>query len=215
MKRMHFLLFLFAAVSLASGCATATFIKAYPGTERPADQLATVIVPTCVEVRSVNGAKVSCATSLLLVKQYKVTTLPGLQSWSVRYSNPMAGGYYADPARVVTESPWTELSFHAEAGQVYRLQVAAPNEDYAVHHEKTNVRFSVVAENALDSSALVTARSPAVSAPPPTIAAPQPAPKIETPQTLESAALGQLKKWWGVAGPEEQRAFREWLQSQP
>ena len=205
-----------AAVGLASGCATSSFVKAYPGAERPAGQLATVIVPTSVEVRTVNDEKVSNVTSQLYVKQYTVATLPGTQTWSVRYSNPMAGGYYADPTSVVTESPWMDFSFRADAGQTYRLKVTTPDEDSSLRHAHNPVRFSVVAEQASVGGALPTAQgSSAVPPPPPTPAAPPPAPHGEVPQTIESAALKQLQNWWQAAGPQERQAFRDWLKTQP
>jgi hypothetical protein len=205
-----------AAVGLTSGCATSSFVKAYPGAERPVAQLVTVIVPTSVEVRSVNGEKVANVTSQLYVKQYTVATLPGAQTWSVRYSNPMAGGYYADPTSVVTESPWMDLSFRAEEGQVYRLKVTTPDEDSSLRHDRYQVRFSVVAEPAPAGGAIPMAQSSAaVSPPPPTPAAPPPVPHVEVPQTIESAALKQLQNWWQAAGPQERQAFRDWLQTQP
>jgi hypothetical protein len=203
-----------AAVGLTSGCATSSFVKAYPGAERPVAQLATVIVPTSVEVRSVNGEKVANVTSQLYVKQYTVATLPGTQTWSVRYSNPMAGGYYADPTSVVTESSWMDLSFRADAGQTYHLQVTTPDEDSSLRHAHNQVRFCVVAEQAPAGGALPMAQSSA-SVPPPTPVAPPPAPHVEVPQTIESAALKQLQNWWQAAGPQERQAFRDWLQTQP
>lgn len=205
-----------AAAGLASGCATSSFVKAYPGAERPAAQLATVIVPTTVEVRTVNGEKVANVTSQLYVKQYTVATLPGAQTWSLRYASPMAGGYYADPTTVVTESPWMDVSFRAEAGQVYRLKVTTPDEDSSLRHDRYQVRFSVVAERAPAGGAVPTAHNTAaVPPPPPTPAAPPPAAHVEAPQTLESAALKQLQNWWQAAGPQERQAFRAWLQTQP
>lgn len=215
MKKLLFLILVPAAAWFASGCATVTSVKAYPGAERSAAQLATVIVPASVEVRTVNGEKTPNVTSLLFAKEYDVIILPGAQAWSVRYSNPLAGGYYADPTSVVTESPWTELSFRAEAGRVYRLKVVTPNEDSKLRYEKIKVRFSIAAENAPDSNILLPARSPVVSTATPQTATPQSATPAEAPQTIESAALKQLQNWWQAAGPHERQAFRDWLKSQP
>lgn len=215
MNKLLTLSCVFAAVSLTSGCATAPFVKAYPGAERPASQLAAVQVPTTVEVRTVNGEKVSNLTYKLYAKQYTVATLPGDQTWSVRYSNPLAGGYYADPLTVVTESPWMDVGFRADAGRTYRLKVTTPDEDATLRHGPMQVRFSVVAEQAPAGSALPMAPVAAVPPPPaaPVVAAP--APHVEVPQTIESAALKQLQNWWQAAGPQERQAFRTWLQTQP
>jgi len=211
------------AAGLVSGCATTSFVKAYPGAERPAAQLATVLVPTSVEVRNVNGEQLPNVTSGLYVKQYTVATLPGAQTWRVRYSNPLAGGYYADPTSVVTESLWMDVSFHADAGRTYRLKVTTPDEDPALRHDHNQVRFSIVAEQAPADSASPTAAGSAVPPPPVLPAAPAPAlhvapapaPSVEMPQTIESAALKQLQNWWQAAGPQERQAFRAWLQTQP
>ena len=212
-----------AVVSLASGCATAPFVKAYPGAERPAVQLALVQVPTTVEVRTVNGEKVANLTYKLYAKQYTVATLPGDQRWSVRYSNPLAGGYYADPLNEVTESPWMDVGFRADAGRTYRLKVTTPNDDVSLRHGPLHVRFAVVAEQAPAGSASPAASASAVPPPPPPPVvpapalniAPPPAPHIEAPQTIESAALKQLQNWWLAAGPQEREAFRAWLKTQP
>jgi len=212
-----------AAVSLASGCATAPFVKGYPGAERPAVQLAAVTVPTSVEVRTVNGEKVPNLTYKLYTKQYTVATLPGDQTWSVRYSNPMAGGYYADPTSVVTESRWMDLRFRADAGQTYSLKVFTPTDDLTLRHGHNQVRFSVAAEQAPAGSA--SPRAPVAAVPPPsalpvappsaTPVTPPPATHVEAPQTIEAAALKQLQSWWQAAGPQERQAFRAWLQTQP
>jgi len=211
------------AAGLVSGCATTSFVKAYPGAERPAAQLATVLVPTSVEVRNVNGEQLPNVTSGLYVKQYTVATLPGDQTWRVRYSNPLAGGYYADPSSVVTESPWMDVGFRAEAGRTYRLKVTTPDEDPALRHGHNQVRFSIVAEQAPAGGALPGAPVAAVPPPPVLPAAPAPVPPVaapsappaEMPQTIESAALKQLQNWWQAAGPQERQAFRTWLQTQP
>jgi hypothetical protein len=217
MKNLLLSLFSLAAVGLISGCASTGFLKAYPGPERPADQLATIVLPASIEVRNINGAKQPGITSTLLKPVYIIATLPGPQDWSIRYYAPLAGGY-DDQRNEVTESPWIQFPFKAEAGGVYHLNVETPREKPGLRNEKDKVRFSIVAGakavNVVRPSA--TPPEPAsVSRAAPVQPPPALVPKVEAPQTLESAALMQLKKWWGVAGPDEQRAFRDWLKAQP
>ena len=232
MKNLRSLLLVIICAGLDVGCASIKLVKAYPGAERPAAQLVTVIVPASIEVCNINGEKLPRVTFMLREKQYTITILPGPQDWTMRYYEPLAEGYYADP-QAVTESPWMPFKFEAVAGQTYRLDVQTPREDPKLRRTKEHVSFSVATE-----CSAVSVQPSATSQPKPELQPvmvpvvppkpveapaggsapsppPPPSPQLETPQTLESAALGQLKKWWGVAGPEEQRAFRAWLKTQP
>jgi len=216
MKKLLSLMLLAALAGFVSGCASTAFVKAYPGAERPAVQLASVIVPASVEVRSVNGEKLPNVTGMLRAREYTVATVPGAQNWSVRYYQPLADGYYADP-QAVTESPWTPLKFEAAAGQAYRLQVETPRENPKLRYEKERVRFSVGVEKAASIQAAAI-RQPQSLPPVPVAgdsAKPAAVPKTEAPQTLESAALQQLQNWWRAAGAQERSAFLNWIKTQP
>ncbi|TAN38997.1 MAG: DUF2057 domain-containing protein [Verrucomicrobia bacterium] len=206
MKKLIRLMLAFVFAGFVSGCASTVFVKAYPGVERPTTQLATVVVPASVEVRSVNGEKVLDVTGTLRESHYSVATLAGSQNWSVRYYAPLAEGYYADP-QAVTESPWTPFTFAAAAGQTYRLEVQTPREDPKLFRTKERVSFSVTAVGG-QPAAISQSESKPATPPPPT-------PKVEAPQTLESAALKQLQNWWRAAGAEERQAFLDWTKTQP
>lgn len=214
---MKKLLLLFTLAGLASGCASSAFVKAYPGAERPAAQLASVRVPAGVEVRSVNDAQLPRVTGMLRAREYTVATVAGAQDWNVRYYQPFAGGYYADP-QVVTESPWTPLKFEATAGQTYRLHVETPRENPKLRYEKEQVRFRIAAEQKA-VSVQPSAISPPKPLPPVPVAGddvkPTAGPKTEAPQTFESATLQQLQSWWRAAGAQERQAFRDWIKTQP
>jgi len=228
MKKLILPILTITLTGFVSSCASTAFVKAYPGAERPAAQLATVVVPASVEVRSANGEKLPNVTGMLRAKQYTIATLPGPQDWSVRYYQPLAEGYYADPS-TVTDSPWTPLQFAAVAGQTYRLSVETPRENPKLRNASEQVCFSIVAEQKAVStqpSAIsqpkaeppvlvvtpVAPPTPAKSAEPPP---PPPALKAEVPQTIESATLQQLQNWWRAAGPQERQAFRDWIKTQP
>ena len=241
MKNLLLPLFALVAVGLLAGCATpVSFVKAYPGAERPADQVATITVPASVEVRSINGAPQPNITGTLLKATYTITTLPGAQTWTVRYNAPLAGGYY-DQRDVVTETAWLPFEFTAEAGGAYRLSVDVPRHSASTRDAEKKIRFGIAKEGqapavtgaapapapvagaapapvarapapALAPVALALAPAPVAPAPPPPpLQISQPA----APQTLETAAFEQLKKWWTAAGPSERQSFRDWLKTQP
>ena len=214
MKKISLLLAAFTLVALASGCASTALVKAYSGVEQPPAQVARVTVPASVEVRSVNGTPIANITGTLRAQTYAVTTLPGPQRWSVRYSAPLAGGVYADPLSTVTESGWMELAFVAEAGQAYRVKVTTPREDPKLGYTKDKVRFSVSA----DKQSLLAGSKTVKEEPAPALVVPALPPAeghATAPQNLEFAAFEQLKSWWNVAGPQERQAFRDWLKTQP
>jgi uncharacterized protein YccT (UPF0319 family) len=206
---------------LLSGCASPGLLKAYPGPERPADQIATIVLPASIEVRSINGEKQPRITTTLLKPVYSIITLPGEQEWSLRYYAPLAGGYY-DQRNEVTESPWTSFQFKAEAGSVYHLHAEVPRGDNQLSDFSSKVRFSLIAET--QQAEPVPAASGSATRNPGKLVEPAPAlvvppaatqAKVATPQTLEFAAFEQLKSWWTVAGPRERQAFRAWLKVQP
>ena len=215
MKKLLPLLLAAALAGLASGCASTGLLKAYPGPERPADQLATIVLPASVEVRSINGAKQPNITGTLLKPVYTITTLPGPQDWTIRYNAPLAGGYYEE-RNAVTESPWRPFLFQAEAGGVYHLNVETPRENPTLQNEEEKVRFLLAEEKRTASSkpaSLVVNVKPVEPAP--AVVVPLPQSKANAPLTLENAAFDQLKSWWNVCGPHERQAFRDWLKTQP
>ncbi|MCX7010695.1 MAG: hypothetical protein NTY53_26195 [Kiritimatiellaeota bacterium] len=216
MKNILLTLFVLVAAGLFSGCASTGFLKAYPGPERPADQLATIVLPASIEVRSINGAQQPNITGTLLKKEYTIATLPGPQDWSIRYNAPLAGGYY-DQRNEVTESPWLPFQFQAESGGAYRLHVETPRENAKLQYEQDKVRFSMTAEQKAGSGQPSTRSQlkPVESAPALVVPPPPPQAKANAPQTLENAAFEQLKSWWNVAGAHERQAFRDWLKAQP
>lgn len=211
MKKLPLLLLL-ALAALGSGCASTGYLKAYPGPERPGDQLATIVLPASIEVRSINGQKQPIIAGTLLKPVYTIATLPGPQDWNIRYSTPLAGGYY-NQQNEMTESPWTQFQFQTEAGGVYHLNVVTPREVSPLQNGKGKVHFNVSVEQKA-------VRSPQPATSPPQAAEPSPAlvvspPPKHAPQTLENAAFEQLKGWWSVAGPHERQTFRDWLKTQP
>ena len=202
-----------ALAGLLSGCASTGLLKAYSGPERPGDQVATVILPASVEVRSINGAQQPSITHTLLKPVYTIAVLPGEQEWSLRYYAPLAGGYY-DQRNEVSESPWLPFKFKAEAGSVYHMTVETPRENPHLQNTAEKVRFRLEQEKKAVAVAATMApqqKQPLEPAP----AVVLPTAKTAAPQTLENAAFEQLKSWWGVAGPHERQSFRDWLKSQP
>lgn len=214
MKHLLLTLFVLVAGGLFSGCASTGFLKAYPGAERPADQLATIVLPASIEVRSINGAKQPNITGTLLKSVYVIATLPGPQDWSIRYNAPLAGGYY-DQHDEVTESPWTQFQFNTVAGGTYHMQVNTPRENSALRDEKEKIRFNVTVEQkTVNAKQVVSERHEPVEPTPAIMVPPSPG-KTQAPQTLGNAAFEQLKSWWQVAGSREREAFRDWLRAQP
>jgi uncharacterized protein YccT (UPF0319 family) len=183
-----------AVVLLLSGCATPSTQNLYSGPERPADEVASVVVPWQIQVRSVNGQKVPLSLFSGSQKESTVRVLPGAQEWSVRYYDPFADDR-RDRDPYVDQTGVVPLRFTAEAGRAYRLKFETPKEDPALRDAKQQVRF-LVAESDSDVS------QPGVE--------PDGAQRAPEPVAIEQAALDQLKSWWRVAGPAERREFMEW-----
>jgi hypothetical protein len=90
MMKIPFMAWAFVAVVLLAGCATNSTFNLYPGPEKPSDEVATVIVPWQIQIRSVNGQKIPMSLLAGSEKESTFRVMPGAQVWDVRYYDPFA-----------------------------------------------------------------------------------------------------------------------------
>ena len=102
------------AVSFLTGCQSVTTLRMYNGPDLPGDQLATVVVPWCISLRTVDG---SSAPSTL-ANEMRLMLKPGIHTLEARY----VVFYPINPStsEKIT-SDYIPLTFAAEAGKTYFL----------------------------------------------------------------------------------------------
>jgi hypothetical protein len=200
-------------VVLLGGCATTSTFNLYPGPEKSADEVATVLVPWQVQVRSANGEKDKGSLFGGSEKESSYRVLPGPQDWRVRYYDPFADDRPSrNQDRIVDRTEAVPLRFNAEAGRTYRVRFETSEQNPALRNVSQPVRFWVTEESASGSQPMpvqpdnMSAKPEVASSATPSASTTAPA-----PVTLEKAALEQLKSWWNVAGSMERKAFLDWI----
>lgn len=190
-----------AAVVVLAGCATPSAHKLYDGPERPAAEVASVMVPWQVQVRSVNGQKTPLSLYTGSAGESNLRVLPGAQDWQVLYSDPFADERedHRNPYRV-DKSGVETLRFQADAGHVYRIRFETPDSNPSLRNARQQVSFSVVETASGEEQPAMVIRG---------VSSPAPGPAEAVP--FEQATLDQLKNWWRAAGPAERKAFKEWI----
>jgi len=186
-----------AAAILLAGCATTSTQNLYPGPERAPGQVATVIVPWQIQIRSVNGQSVAPSLFGGSEKESMIRVLPGAQEWQVRYYDPFADDRRDRHPQAVDRTGILSLRFEARAGVLYRLAFETPEQNPSLRDAEQKVRLFLTTEAGQDVS------QPAVGH--------VDEPWVPEPVPLEQATLEQLKSWWRAAGANERQAFMEWV----
>lgn len=180
-----------AACLFAAGCATTpTTTKLYDGPDRPATELARVMVPYTIGIQDINGSKPNSEMRLQSAKEQQLLLLPGTYVFGVRFSSPYEFG--TDHPGLSTLR--TDHKANLEAGHTYRFKSRVKGDDASAHvdvwieDEGTTAQVDDV----------------------PTEPAPKPAAAAETPSTppaSPSSSLDDLKRDWKNASPDARAEF--------
>lgn len=219
-------LFLLLATIMLQACAPTGPVKFYEGENRSADQIARVMVPGPLTVKSIDGRPVQSPSQESGF--YELHLAPGKHLIAFKYE--LYWG--SEVSGMLVKSKLVAVDRNFEAGKVYELTYPRPeNEDEAF---EISQQFSAnlvdrqsgekTASYAIDdpnTAVLALSLSSQSSAPASSSdSAVQPGTRRSTkdPGTLPDAeqavnedAVKRLKFWWLMASEAEREAFRKWM----
>nr|MBF0681228.1 DUF2057 family protein [Pseudomonas sp.] len=227
-------LFVIAMACLLAACAQQSHVQLYSGAPLPQSQVLTLVVPSELEIRSINGQPHAAANSMFGASDKKLHLQPGAYQVHAFYKNgfDVAGGMSHEVVRGRTAI----FNFEGKAGEAWRLEFDRPQNlaearafetDFPAWalNTRTGERIeaqagnrntsvlsamlgsSEVAPEAASVAPLGTQVQPAASGVPLRSA---PAPVAALPHS--DATLTTLQQMWNLLTPESRAAFLKWAQ---
>ncbi|TLX53134.1 hypothetical protein DN826_20060 [Stutzerimonas nosocomialis] len=227
-------LFVIAMAGLLAACAQQPKVQLYSGAPQPQSEVLTLVVPSELEIRTINGQPYSTANASFGLDDKQLLLQPGAYQVQAFYKNgfDVAGGMSHEVVRGRTAI----FNIDGKPGELWRLEFDRPAnlaeakkfEDefpaWAVN-TRTGERkqaqagnrnvsaFSVmmgsseVAPQAASVAPLGTA--PAAATPPVAL---NPAPVQTAALPHSDATLTTLQQMWNLLTPESRKAFLNWAQ---
>ncbi|MBA1278156.1 DUF2057 family protein [Stutzerimonas stutzeri] len=225
-------LFVIAMACLLAACAQQPHVKLYAGESLPESQVLTLVVPSELEIRSINGKPHSAANSMFGAADKQLQLQPGAYRVHAFYKNgfDINGGMSHEVVRGRTAI----FNFEGQAGEVWRLEFDRPqnlaeaqafetafpawalNTRTGERHEAQAGNRNTSVFNAMLVSSEVAPEATSVA---PLGAATEPAAQAVTlrqspaatatlPHT--DATLTTLQQMWNLLTPESRTAFLKW-----
>jgi len=205
----------FLAVLLLVACASdKQHMRLYAGPERPSEEIAQLLVPESLEVRSINGEDIPRIPRVIRTGERRLDLRAGSYEMVVYYDAVWPLGSSGDEA--VRSEP-QRVSVELKAGHTYRFghQPAIDLED--ARRLARDLRLTIVDLDGGQPVQLTVEPSPeevtaqvAVIPIAPLEDAAAAAPAVEGSEALP--ALELLKFWWRQASSEERAKFRGWIE---
>jgi len=225
MKLTRFLLLLLAGVALQA-CAPTGPVKFYEGANRPDDQIAKVMVPGPITVKSIDARPENVPAKESGF--YDLQLPPGKHLIAFKYE--LYWG--SEVSGLMVKSNLVAVDTNFEAGKIYELSYPRPEDEdqafamsqqfsanlvdrqtgektasYAIENANTAMlAFSKQTPVSGTSAASSPAQGRAPSSTPATGALP------DADQAAREDALKRLKFWWLMASEAEREEFRKWMQ---
>lgn len=227
-------LFVIAMACLLAACAQQPPVQLYAGSPLPESQVLELVVPSELEIRSINGQPYSAANSMFGASDKRLHLQPGAYQIQAFYKNgfDINGGMDHE----VVRSRTAIFNFEGKAGEVWRLgfdrpQNLAEAREFETHfpawaeNTRTGERHEAQAGNrntsvlsAMMGSSEVASEASSVS---PLGAAAEPATRAVTLRQTPSATatlphsdatLTTLQQMWNMLTPQSREAFLKWAQ---
>jgi len=103
-----------ASIFFMTGCQSTRIVRMYNGPDVPADQLATLVAPWCISLRSVDGVPAPST----LADELRLLLKPGVHTVEARYVVLYPTGK-SDTEKIVSD--YITLTFTGEAGKIYTI----------------------------------------------------------------------------------------------
>lgn len=224
--------FVIAVACLLAACAQQSHVQLYSGGPLPESQVMTLVVPSELEIQSINGKPYSAANSMFGSSDKQLHLQPGAYQINVFYKNgfDINGGMSHEVVRGRTAI----FTLDGQAGETWRLDFERPQNladakafetafpAWAVN-SRTGERKEAQAggrNSTLFNAMLLNsevAAEPSVVAPLDAQAAGSQVPLRPTPAGAVSlphsdATLTTLQQMWNLLTPQSRTAFLEWAQ---
>ena len=181
------LVFLF----LMAGCQSTSVVRMYDGPDLPSDQLAALVVPWCIELRTVDAT----SAPLTLRDELKIMLKPGAHTLEARYvvTYPTVG---SNSEKITSD--YVRLTFMAEPGKTYTIGSKDPKSLEETRRYAAHVSLWI---EGLPADGM---EAPAA---PPNGAGAKAELAATTPRVETPAVLAQLLEAWEKASEQERKAF--------
>lgn len=226
-------LFVIAMACLLAACAQQPHVQLYSGAPLPESQVLTLVVPSELEIRSINGQPHSAANSMFGASDKRLHLQPGAYQVHAFYKNgfDIDGGI----SHEVVRSRTAIFNFEGKAGETWRLEFDRPQNlaeakafetdfpawalntrsgeriEAQAGNRNTSVLSAMLGSSEVAPEATsvtplgsATAASQAVSL--------NPAPAAMATLPHSDATLTTLQQMWNLLTPESRSAFLKWAQ---
>lgn len=226
-------LFVIAMACLLAACAQQPHVQLYSGAPLPESQVLTLVVPSELEIRSINGQPHTAANTMFGASDKRLHLQPGAYQVNAFYKNgfDIDGGI----SHEVVRSRTAIFNFEGKAGETWRLEFDRPQNlaeakafetDFPAWalNTRTGERIEAEAGNrntsvlsAMLGSSEVAPEATSVAPLSSAAAAPQavslnPAPVAAATLPHSDATLTTLQQMWNLLTPESRAAFLKWAQ---
>lgn len=227
-------LFVIVMACLLAACAQQPHVQLYSGAPLPQNQVLELVVPSELEIRSINGQPHSAANSMFGASDKRLHLQPGAYQVHAFYKNgfDIDGGISHELVRGRTAI----FNFEGKAGETWRLEFDRPqnlaearafetdfpawalNTRTGERHEAQAGNRNTSVLNAMLGSSEVAPQATSVA---PLGAAGEPAaqgvalrsaPAATAALPHSDATLTTLQQMWNLLTPESRAAFLEWAQ---
>ena len=223
-------LFVIAMACLLAACAQQSHVQLYSGAPLPESQVLTLVVPSELEIRSINGQPHTAANSMFGASDKHLHLQPGAYQVNAFYKNgfDIDGGM----SHEVVRSRTAIFTFEGKAGETWRLDFERPQNlaeakafetDFPAWALNTRTGERIEAEAGNRNTSVLSAMlgstevSPEAASVAPLGSAPQavslnlaPAASATLPHT--DATLTTMQQLWNLLSPESRAAFMKWAQ---
>lgn len=222
--------FLFIAMTgLLAACAQQSHVQLYAGEARSAEQIVTLLVPSELEIQSINGQRYSAANAMFGANDKELHLQPGAYRIHAFYKNgfDLDGGISHEVVRGRTGI----FQFEAQAGERWALDFERPNnlqearklqDEFLAWAENTATGARLDAQLGGQNTSLLSVLSSTTERPlEPASVAPlgqanhvtlQPAALPNAGLPHSEATLQTLQQMWNLLTPQSRAAFLSWAQ---
>ena len=184
-------------LALACGaCSTTTTVRLYPGEAKSAEAVGRLVVPSAVEVLSVDGRKLRVSMAELVNKTWVYELLPGTHKVEARYSVMVD---IDDDSYSAFQSLPETLIIEVKEGTTYTLLHETQNERVVGSSVEMDVSFRIVETDTPTEEADVDTGRVLEWA------------EVEKPAVEPREPLKELKASWKRATQEDRAEFMQWI----